>query len=124
MNIVTTIYTVLTTIISVLLFHRTIFAIVGFCASKKKYPEAKKNHRFGIIISARNESRVIGKLVESLKKQDYPEELITVFVIADNCTDNTAEVARNAGAVVYERFDQTKVSKGYALEWFHKILFF
>lgn len=82
--------------------------IVGVLTKKKKYPEAKKNHKFGVIISARNECRVIGKLVESLKSQEYPEELITVFVIADNCTDNTADVARTAGAIVYERFDNDR----------------
>jgi len=44
-------------------------------------------------------------LIDSLKKLDYPDELYDIYVIADNCTDNTAEIARNAGAIVYERFD-------------------
>ena len=55
-----------------------------------------------------------------MKKQDYPEELYDIYVIADNCTDNTAEIARNAGAIVYERFDPEKKTKGYALNWFLK----
>ena len=123
MNTVTLIYTILTTAFGVFALHRILFVIVGVLAKKKKYPDAKKNHKFGVIISARNECRVIGNLVQSLKKQDYPQDLVTVFVIADNCTDNTAEVARNAGAIVYERFDKEKIGKGYALDWFHKILF-
>ncbi len=41
-----------------------------------------------------------------------------IYVIADNCTDNTAEVARKAGAIVYERFDEEHKTKGYALNWF------
>ena len=46
------------------------------------------------------------------------KELYDIYVIADNCTDNTAKVAREAGAIVYERFDETKKTKGYALNWF------
>ena len=46
------------------------------------------------------------------------QELYDIYVIADNCTDNTAKVAKEAGAIVYERFDSTKKTKGYALNWF------
>ena len=78
----------------------------------------KKNNKFMAIIPAHNESAVIVNLVESLKKQNYPKELLDIYVIADNCTDDTAELARNAGATVYERFDETKKTKGYAMNWF------
>ena len=70
------------------------------------------------IIPAHNEEAVVANLVESLKHQDYPKELYDIYVIADNCTDKTAEVARKAGAIVYERFDETKKTKGFALNWF------
>ncbi len=83
---------------------------------------AKKQHRFAVVVSARNESSVIGNLIQSIKSQNYPSELVDVFVIADNCTDNTAEVARNAGAIVYERFNKQQVGKGYALDWMFKII--
>ena len=84
--------------------------------------KAKKQHKYGIVISARNEKNVIGNLLDIIKKQDYPQELLTVFVVADNCTDNTAEIARKKGAVVYERFDNDHRTKGYALEFlFDKI---
>ena len=74
-------------------------------------------------MAARNESSVIGEWIQTLKQQDYPSELLDVFVIADNCTDNTAEVARQAGAIVYERFNKVQVGKGYALDYlFHHIL--
>ena len=72
------------------------------------------------IIPAHNEAAVIANLVESLKAQDYPQELLDIYVIADNCTDKTAEIARDAGAIVYERFDATKKTKGYAMQWFLK----
>ena len=66
---------------------------------KPKELTAKKNHKFAAVISARNESAVIGDLIHSIKVQNYPSELIDVFVIADNCTDDTARVAREAGAL-------------------------
>ena len=77
-----------------------------------------KKHKFMAIIPAHNEENVIRNLVESLKRQDYPEELIDIYVIADNCTDRTAVIAENAGAIVYERFDSEHKTKGYAMQWF------
>lgn len=60
-------------------------------------------HKIAVVISARNESAVIGQLIESIHAQTYPAELIRIYVCADNCTDDTAEVARAAGATVFER---------------------
>ena len=85
---------------------------------KDKPLKIKKDHRFMAIIPAHNEEAVVANLVESLKNQDYNKELYDIYVIADNCTDNTAKVAREAGAIVYERFDEAKKTKGYALDWF------
>lgn len=75
-----------------------------------------KEHTYGVLIAARNEENVIGQLIGSLRAQDYPSDKIRVFVVADNCTDGTADVARRAGAIVYERFDRIRVGKGYALD--------
>ena len=84
---------------------------------KPKELTAKKNHKFAAVISARNESAVIGDLIHSIKVQNYPSELIDVFVIADNCTDDTARVAREAGAIVFPRSNDKEVGKGYALDY-------
>lgn len=54
--------------------------------------------RFAVLVAARNEESVIGSLVESLLAQDYPKELFDVYVIPNNCSDDTAEAARRAGA--------------------------
>ena len=88
----------------------------------KKMPRltAKKLHKYAILIAARNESRVIGELLDSINSQDYPSELLDVFVVADNCTDDTAEVARRHGATAFVRFNQYKVGKGYALNFAFK----
>ena len=77
-----------------------------------------KKHKFMAIIPAHNEEKVIGNLIESLKNQDYDKDLYDIYVIADNCTDNTALIAKEAGAIVYKRFDEEKRTKGYALNWF------
>ncbi len=85
------------------------------------FPE-KKNRKDGpkrdlaILISARNEERVIGDLLDSIRDQDYPKDHIHVFVIADNCSDHTAEVASKHGAHVYTRHNARKIGKGYALD--------
>ncbi|HEY8443582.1 MAG TPA: glycosyltransferase family 2 protein [Clostridia bacterium] len=88
----------------------------------KTYPKAKNNYKYACIICARNERNVIAQLIESIIKQDYPSELVDVFVVADNCTDDTAAVAREAGAIVYERFDSTKRGKCYALQYIFDII--
>ena len=103
--------------IFVLLYlYQTIYLLVGLFCKPKRFT-AKNQHRYGVLISARNESAVIAHLIESIKNQNYPSELVDVFVVADNCTDNTAEVARMAGAIVFERFNQEEKGKGYALNY-------
>ena len=72
---------------------------------------------FAALISARNESNVIGQLLDTINSQNYPSELLDAIVIADNCTDDTAQVARDHGAIVYERFNTEEVGKGYALNY-------
>jgi len=98
-------------------------SVLGFFAgikkTEKKFPPKK---RFALVIAAHNEEVVIDQIIESLKKQNYPSELYDIFVIADNCTDNTASIAEQHGALVYERNDLNHKGKGYALEWmFEKI---
>ena len=78
---------------------------------------------FAVIVAAHNESAVIGQLVDNLKMLDYPKELYDIFVIADNCTDNTAQIARDCGAIVHERFNDKERGKGFAMEWMFARLF-
>lgn len=84
---------------------------------KEKPHKPVELHRYAVLISARNEELVIGNLLDSISAQDYPSRLVRVFVVADNCTDETAKVARAHGAIVYERFNDKLVGKGYALEY-------
>ena len=88
---------------------------VPYLRKEKPHGPAKAN-RYAVLICARNEQRVIGDLIASLRGQTYDQSLLSIFVLADNCTDDTAMVARVAGAHVYERFNQVRVGKGYALQ--------
>lgn len=94
--------------------YQFVYLAVPLFMRKKPRP-APVLHRYGVLISARNEEAVIAQLIQSIREQTYPAELVTVFVCADNCTDRTAEAAREAGAIVFERFDSVNVGKGYAL---------
>lgn len=94
-----------------------------FLGKDKSRPvKSDKKNKFGVVICARNEANVIGNLLESIKKQDYPSELIEVFLVADNCDDNTAEVGRQHGATVLERHNTELVGKGYAMDYLFKKL--
>ena len=103
-------------IISALFAYKTIYVLLGMFFTRKFKP-AKKQHKYAILIAARNEENVIANLLDSIKKQDYPSDLVTTFVVADNCTDKTAEIARKNGAICYERFDDIHKTKGFALQF-------
>ncbi|CUP58962.1 glycosyl transferase family 2 [Clostridium baratii] len=115
-----------TAVFQVFVFFITMyFLILAFFGlfrrkEKKNYTPVKK---FAMIVAAHNEEVVIGKLIESMQKLNYPKELYDIFVIADNCTDKTAEISREYGVNVFERFSEDKRGKGYALEWMFSKLF-
>ncbi|WP_242965409.1 glycosyltransferase family 2 protein [Dehalobacterium formicoaceticum] len=104
---------------SVAYSYRIVYVLIGLYSKKKKRDALKpvKLHKYAVLIAARNEQAVIGELIKSLKNQKYPEELLDIFVVADNCTDQTAQRAREMGAIVYERFHRDLVGKGYALHF-------
>lgn len=93
-----------------------IYTVVGVFTTRR-FPKTEHQHRYAIVIAARNEERVLGHLLDSISAQDYPREMLTVFVVADNCTDATAQVARSRGAICYERQDTRHCTKGYALQF-------
>ena len=96
------------------------FGLFGKMRQVKEYPEQKT---FALIVCAHNEHAVIAQLVENLRKLNYSHKLYDIFVVADNCSDNTAQVARDAGAIVYERFSETGRGKGFAMDWMFQRLF-
>lgn len=80
-------------------------------------PATGPTHRFAILAPAHNEEKLLPTLLANLDRLDYPRHLFTLYVVADNCTDGTATLARAAGATVYERFDAINIGKGYAMQW-------
>jgi len=110
---------VLLSLVAVYFFILGMSGLIQFRIPKNYSPK----NTFAVIVPAHNEEMVVGPLVDNLMKLDYPHELFDVFVIADNSNDGTAEIARQHGAIVYERFDTTQRGKGYALEWFFAKLF-
>ena len=91
-------------------------SLFGLCSRRRPEPAARLR-RFAVLIAARNEESCIAGLIESLRAQHYPPELVDIWVLPNNCTDRTAAIARTHGAVVYERFNQLNVGKGYALNF-------
>ena len=105
-------------IITIFWLYQLLISICSLVKLKDKPLLTNKEHKFMAIIPAHNEESVIGNLIESLNKQDYPKELYDIYVIADNCTDRTSEIAKNAGAIVYTRNNDEEHTKGQALQWF------
>lgn len=82
-----------------------------------------KPHKFAVLVAAHNEERVISGIIKSLKNLNYPKNMYDIFIIADNCTDKTASIAREAGVYVIERTNNFEKGKGYALEYAFKHIF-
>ena len=76
---------------------------------------ARNLKRYAVLICARNEENVIGDLIDSINNQTYKGD-VTTFVMADNCTDRTYDIAQEHGAVAYIRNSKDKIGKGYAME--------
>ncbi len=104
--------------VTIFWLYQLMVSLCSLVKLKDKPLLVNKDYRFMAIIPAHNEEEVIANLVESLKNQTYNKDLYDIYVIADNCTDNTAKIAKEAGAIVYERFDIVNKTKGHALNWF------
>ena len=105
-------------IIVIYWLYQLIISVCALIKFKEKPLIKDKKHKFMLIIPAHNEENVISSLLESVNAIEYPKELYDIYVIADNCTDKTAEIAKSLGAIVYERFDEEHKTKGYAMQWF------
>lgn len=77
-------------------------AAAGMARRRPAFPACAPKHKFAVLAAARNEQDVIGGFVQSLREQSYPSALFDVYVLPNNCTDHTAQAARNAGAQVLD----------------------
>lgn len=101
------------------------YFVIGFCGLWRRHEDKifTPAKTFALIVAAHNEHAVIAQLIDNLRELKYPRELYDIFVIADNCSDDTAEIARNHGAIVHERFSEEGRGKGFAMEWMFDRLF-
>lgn len=109
------------TVLTVLTAYKIVLGAIGFFKTKR-FARAKKYHRYGVCVAARNEEKVIENFLQSVAQSDYPLENLTVFIAAHNCTDQTAKIAANfkqngLKIVVYEHQNDNERTKGFALKF-------
>ncbi len=103
-------------------FNQVFHMVTSIFLRKKTWPDAARQHSYACIIAAHNEEAVIGDLIDSILRQDYPQELLHIFVVADNCSDRTAEIARSRGVHVLVRDNPLERGKSYALDYAFKTI--
>ncbi|MBH5317384.1 glycosyltransferase family 2 protein [Paenibacillus sp. GSMTC-2017] len=115
------VFIVLQVMLASVAVYQFTLSLFGFMKNKSRKRHAPRKS-FAVLVAAHNEEQVVGALLENLKKLDYPKELYDVFVICDNCTDKTADIARSMDVTACERSNQNLRGKGYAIEWMLKKL--
>ncbi len=105
------------TLTALALCYPAFLALLAFWPARRHYSITPQTRRFIFVIPAHNEELLIGRTLASLASLAYPTTLYRVCVVADNCSDGTARLAREGGATVYERHEANERGKGYALRW-------
>lgn len=98
---------VLSLLVTALLVYQLILSFFGFKRNTKDYEDHEPQMRFLALVPAHNEAKVIASIIRNLQNMDYPKELYDFYILADNCTDNTAQIARDMGANVLESHKQS-----------------
>ena len=97
--------------------YQGVCIVVSLFSKQIRFQDAPMDRHYAVLISARNEEKVIGNLIASLRAQTYPAALLDIWVVADNCSDGTAQLVRALGCHVVERFNMKLIGKGYALSY-------
>lgn len=96
---------------------KIIYFVIGMFSHKpQKLPKAKTNHKFALLVPARNESAVIEKLFESLAAQTFPRDSFDIYVAVESSDDPTCDIAKKYNAEVYIKKDFMHSGKGYVLK--------
>jgi 1,2-diacylglycerol 3-beta-glucosyltransferase len=112
-----TIHIFLLATIGLLVVYLFMLSVFAACARVPGQLDTTRSRRFAVLIPAHNEEFTIAPTITSLLELEYPAQHFDVVVIADNCTDRTADVARKSGTIVYERTNAELRGKGHALRW-------
>jgi cellulose synthase/poly-beta-1,6-N-acetylglucosamine synthase-like glycosyltransferase len=115
--IVDTVFFLLGVIFLIPVLYLFFLAFISMRPQQKDQTAIAPSTKFAIVIPAKNEAKVIGKTFDSIGNLDYPKELFDVYVIADNCSDDTAKISRTSGHCCLEREDENLKGKGHALKW-------
>ncbi len=97
---------VLTLWLVFIIVYQLYISVFGFRRQTKDYADHDPQLRYLVLVPAHNEEAVIGGIIQNLQMMDYPKELYDFYILADNCTDRTAEVARSLGANVIEKYQE------------------
>ncbi len=98
------------------LYHFAL-AMAYFVAREPEQKASRKVNRFAVIIPAHDEELLIANTCENLLAINYPASQREIFIIADNCSDRTADICRNYPVQVMSRVDREHLGKGFALKW-------
>ncbi|MGA0876119.1 MAG: glycosyltransferase family 2 protein [Bacilli bacterium] len=93
-----------------------VYFIVGILVKPQTFAAQSNQRRYDFLIVAKDEALVIGDLIDSIKQQNYPQHLLRIFVLADNCKDDTAAVAKAHGAITFVNNLPNEKGKGIALK--------
>lgn len=105
------------------LFYLALLSVFAATGALRANFESSRERIFAVVVPAHNEELVIERTLDSLFRMNYRREFFDVIVVADHCSDRTAEIARSLGAIVFERDNQPERGKGHALRWcFEKLL--
>jgi len=99
---------VMSALVILMLVYQLVISFFGFKRNTKDYRDFPPKQRFLVLVPAHNEETVIADIINCLKNMDYPKELYDFYILADNCEDRTADVARQMGAKVLEIFKESE----------------
>lgn len=122
MNVFQIVFACIQACLLLTLVYLYLLAVAGLWPRRSVRFRPVPRTKFAILVPAHNESKVILRTLDSIKNLSYPLDLYDVYVIADNCTDDTATITRKAGVSCLERRDKEKKGKGYALQWVFNIV--
>jgi cellulose synthase/poly-beta-1,6-N-acetylglucosamine synthase-like glycosyltransferase len=94
-----------------------LLSLVRLATAPRLVAPARPRTRFVVLVPAHNEEVLIAQTATSILGTRYPRESVDLIVIADNCSDRTAQIARECGATCFERTDLERRGKPYALDW-------
>jgi len=108
----------LTLLVAFFVFYLWFFAIAYFVKKPKRIPSRDPQKKFLLLIPAHNEELLLPETIKSLKRQNYPQDLFDIVVIADHCTDKTTSIAQEEKVLCREYENRKNKGKGFALNWF------